>query len=110
MTLENNLNTTTQWEVFEETFIPEQFVTTGSNYMIGNGYFGYRGTFADDGRTEYVACVLSDTYDNADGVWKELVTVPNALFTRLTVDGRLLTWKDQLSNRREDYYLSLIHI
>ena len=94
MKLENNLNSTTQWEIFEDRFVTDQQVTTGSNYMIGNGYLGYRGTFADDRAKEYVACVVTDTYDNADGVWKELVTAPNGLYTELSVDGEDLRWRD----------------
>ncbi|HKK48224.1 MAG TPA: glycosyl hydrolase family 65 protein [Alkalispirochaeta sp.] len=90
----NNLNSDDSWEIHETQFIPEQVVTTGSNYMIGNGYLGYRGTFADDGRDQYVACVVSDTYDNADGVWKELVTVPNGLFTEVAVDGTPVRWRE----------------
>lgn len=85
--LENNLASETTWDIFEERFVPEQFVTTGSNYMIGNGYLGYRGTFAGDRADRYVACVLSDTYDNADGTWKELVTAPNGLYTRIRANG-----------------------
>jgi trehalose/maltose hydrolase-like predicted phosphorylase len=95
MKLDNNVNATADgWAIFEEEFVPDQLVTTGSNYMIGNGYLGYRGTFADDRRDQYVGCVLSDTYDNADGRWKELVTVPNGLYTELTVDGAPLRWRD----------------
>ncbi|MEX2444929.1 MAG: glycosyl hydrolase family 65 protein [Alkalispirochaeta sp.] len=94
MKLKNNVNIDNSWEVYETRFVPEQVVTTGSNYMIGNGYLGYRGTFADDGREQYVACVVSDTYDNADGVWKELVTAPNGLFTELSVDGTPVRWRE----------------
>lgn len=94
MKLENNVNSDTQWDIYEREFIPEQIVTTGSNYMIGNGYYGYRGTFADDGKNEYVGCILSDTYDNADGVWKELVTVPNGLFTLVRAGGKDIRWND----------------
>ncbi|MFO8043748.1 MAG: glycoside hydrolase family 65 protein [Alkalispirochaeta sp.] len=94
MKLKNNVNSDNAWEIHETQFIPEQVVTTGSNYMIGNGYLGYRGTFADDGREQYVACIVSDTYDNADGVWKELVTAPNGLFTEVAVNGTPLHWRD----------------
>ncbi len=94
MKLKNNVNSDNSWEIHETQFIPEQVVTTGSNYMIGNGYLGYRGTFADDGREQYVACVVSDTYDNADGVWKELVTAPNGLFTEVAVNGTPVHWRD----------------
>ncbi len=92
MDLGNNAHTDTTWEIYEDEFRSDQVVTTGSNYMIGNGYCGYRGTFADDTRAEYVACVLTDTYDNADGVWKELATVPNGLYTTLMVNGTPLRW------------------
>ncbi len=94
MKLENNLNSATTWDIYEERFVADQAITTGSNYMIGNGYLGYRGTFADDRAAEYVACVVTDTYDNADGVWKELVTAPNGLYTELAVDGRSVLWRD----------------
>ncbi|MFW5826824.1 MAG: hypothetical protein ACOCU4_01965, partial [Alkalispirochaeta sp.] len=94
MKLENNVHIENAWAIYETEFVPEQVVTTGSNYMIGNGYLGYRGTFADDGRDQYVACVVSDTYDNADGVWKELVTAPNGLFTELAVNGTSLPWRE----------------
>jgi kojibiose phosphorylase len=94
MKLENNVHSDSSWEIHETEFVPEQVVTTGSNYMIGNGYLGYRGTFADDGREQYVACVVSDTYDNADGVWKELVTAPNGLFTEVAVDGTPVRWRE----------------
>lgn len=103
MKLENNVQTESTWEIFEDRYVPDQAITTGSNYMIGNGYLGYRGTFADDSREQYVGCVITDTYDNADGVWKELVTAPNGLYTELTVDGTPLPWRDHgwSSYRRE---------
>ena len=94
MKLENNLNSATTWDIYEQRFVADQTITTGSNYMIGNGYLGYRGTFADDRAGQYVACVVTDTYDNADGVWKELVTAPNGLYTDLSVDGRPISWRD----------------
>jgi trehalose/maltose hydrolase-like predicted phosphorylase len=104
--LQNNVQIDTGWEIFEDSYVPEQQVTTGSNYMIGNGYLGYRGTFADDEAVDYVACVVSDTYDNADGTWKELVTAPNGLYTAIEVDGKPIRMKDApwTSYRRELNY------
>src|SRR6056297_634994 len=72
-----------EWTISETRFDPAQIVTTGSNFMTGNGYLGYRGTFPEWEADEYVGCIVSDTYDNADGKWKELCTVPNGLFTAL---------------------------
>jgi kojibiose phosphorylase len=78
---------TGDWTINETSFAPSQIVTTGSNFMTGNGYLGYRGTFPEWSKNEYVACVVTDTYDNADGKWKELCTVPNALYTRFFSEG-----------------------
>ncbi|ACL70828.1 glycoside hydrolase family 65 protein [Halothermothrix orenii] len=101
MELKNNLYTETGWEIFEREYEDEQMVTTGSNYLIGNGYLGYRGTFADWTANEYVACIVTDTYDMADGKWRELCNAPNGLYTRLEVDGERVTInKGEISNYR----------
>jgi 1,2-alpha-glucosylglycerol phosphorylase len=79
------------WRVVESGFRPDTVVTAGSNFMTGNGYLGYRGTFAEWGPDGYVACVVTDTYDCADGRWRELATVPNPLFATWAADGVELT-------------------
>ena len=84
MELKNNISTTTGWEIEENVFEPQRIVTTGTNYMVGNGYLGYRGTHAEWDASRYVACIVTDTYDMADGKWRELCTVPNGLFASLT--------------------------
>lgn len=90
--LKNNLSTQTGWEIIEDSFNETQLVTTGSNFMIGNGYLGYRGTFEEWGAKEYVACVVTDTWDQAEGSrWSELCNVPNGLYTQLFVDDEMLS-------------------
>ena len=90
MELGENLFTDSGWDIYERRYEPEQNVTTGSNFMTGNGYLGYRGTFAHARKDEYVGCIVTDTYDMADGKWKELVNAPNPLFLSVEVDGRPL--------------------
>ena len=85
MQLKDNLSTQTGWDIQESRFDPGQLVTNGSNYMVGNGYLGYRGTFPEWRKPEYVGCVVTDTYDNADGKWTELCTVPNGLFAEAEI-------------------------
>lgn len=75
------------WELYQEGYHEETAVTAGSNLMIGNGYLGYRGTFADDRAGDFAGLVVTDTWDNADGKWRELVTAPNPLFVSLAVQG-----------------------
>jgi kojibiose phosphorylase len=105
MDLKNNLKTETGWEIIEKYFDPDQLVTTGSNFMIGNGYLGYRGTFENWGPEQYVACVVTDTWDQAEGSrWSELCNVPNGLFTEMELDGEPCSL---FSGILQEYYHSL---
>ncbi len=85
--LENNVITADGWTVRERVFEPGQLLTTGSNYLIGNGYLGYRGTFPEWTADQYVGCIVSDTYDCADGRWTELCNAPNALHSQVSIAG-----------------------
>ncbi len=87
MKINDNLSTESGWEIIEHQFAEDQLVATGSNFLTGNGYLGYRGTFPEWRKDRYVGCFVADTYDNADGTWTELCNVPNALYTLLKVDG-----------------------
>ncbi|MEM8535131.1 MAG: glycosyl hydrolase family 65 protein [Chloroflexota bacterium] len=94
--LHNNLRTEDGWQIVETSFDPEQFVTTGSNFMIGNGYLGYRGTFAEWKADRFVGCTVTDTWDVApESEWSELCNVPNGLFAQLIVDGEPLSVFDR---------------
>jgi kojibiose phosphorylase len=91
MELENNLRTETGWELITNKFDPEQTIITGSNFLVGNGYLGYRGTLAEWDKENYVGCIVTDTYDQADGKWRELCNAPNGLYTKLLVEGQELS-------------------
>jgi 1,2-alpha-glucosylglycerol phosphorylase len=103
--LKNNLHTIDGWQIIENRFDPDLIVTTGSNFMIGNGYLGYRGTFAEWEQEHFVACTVTDTWDTAPGSeWRELCTVPNGLFAQLWVDGEQFT---AFSGVSSDYHREL---
>ena len=73
------------WSLTETGWEDERAVAVGSNFMVGNGYLGYRGTSPEQGPDAYVALVVTDTYDCADGQWRELTTAPNPLFVSASV-------------------------
>ncbi|MFW5808893.1 MAG: glycosyl hydrolase family 65 protein [Halanaerobium sp.] len=73
------------WNLQIESLKEEQLVHYGSNLLCGNGYLGYRGTLEEWGKDQYQACIITDTYDMADGKWRELSNSPNALTTELMV-------------------------
>jgi kojibiose phosphorylase len=105
MELKNNLSTRSGWEIIENSFNEEQLVTTGSNFMIGNGYLGYRGTFEEWTADRFVACIVTDTWDQAAGSrWSELCNVPNGLFTQLFSNDKMISAFD---GEIEDYYRAL---
>jgi kojibiose phosphorylase len=92
MQIGEHVRSDTGWEVVDHSPTDDRVVTIGSNFMVGNGYLGYRGTRPDQRADAFVGCVVSDTYDMADGVWRELATVPNGLFVSMTADGSPLTF------------------
>lgn len=96
----NHLYTPNGWKIVKNRYDRDMAITEGTNFMIGNGYLGYRGTFFEDTKEDYVGCIVTDTWDNADGKWEELCTVPNALHTTLTIDGKLFDLEEASSFER----------
>jgi kojibiose phosphorylase len=88
--LSDHAHTTSGWDVIDTAPVPERSDSIGSCFLVGNGYLGYRGTRPDQRSDEFVGVVVSDTYDMADGVWRELCTVPNGLFVAFELDGAAL--------------------
>ncbi len=88
--LSENSYTTSGWDVVDTAPTSARGVSVGSCFLVGNGYLGYRCTRPDQRADDFVACVVSDTYDMADGVWRELCTVPNGLFVEFEIDGQPL--------------------
>lgn len=75
------------WLLIERGWSADRAVAVGSNFLVGNGYLGYRATSPEQGPEDFVGLTVSDTYDCADGKWRELCTVPNPLVVRAVVDG-----------------------
>ena len=75
------------WRLVETGWDADRAVAVGSNFLVGNGYLGYRATSPEQGSDGYVGLVVTDTYDCADGRWRELCTVPNPLFVSAAVAG-----------------------
>jgi len=75
------------WNLKISNFDNQQIVNYGSNLLCGNGYLGYRGTLEEWNKDQYKAAVISDTYDMADGKWRELSNAPDGLYTEVKADG-----------------------
>ena len=92
----------TGWQLVETGWDADHAVAVGSNFLVGNGYIGYRGTTPEQGPAEYVALVVADTYDCADGHWRELATAPNPLYVAFEVEGEPISTRhaDEVVTRR----------
>ena len=74
-------------EGFESSKIP----FWGNKYLIGNGYFGVRGTMEEYTANELVAVNLAGFFDLAEcSNWRESVNAPNPLYTVVSVDNKEL--------------------
>ena len=78
--LSDTLSSMDGWEIIETSFQQsDPDFGKDSIFMVGNGYVGYRGTFAEATAEQGVSCIVSDTFDGEDGSWKELCNAPNLL-------------------------------
>ncbi|MEN6471679.1 MAG: hypothetical protein ABFC62_09455 [Clostridiaceae bacterium] len=78
------------WRYTQKGYKPEDTVTNGNRFLIGNGYLGYRGTVEEWGRAELAAVNLAGIYDRNGEKWREPVNAPNGLFAKLFVNGEAM--------------------
>ena len=70
-----------------DAFEKEHIAFNGNKFLIGNGYFGVRGTM-EEYKKDNMPCVnLAGIYDKVGEKWRESVNAPNPLFTFIKVDG-----------------------
>lgn len=75
----------------EESFKKEQIPFHGNKFLIGNGYFGVRGTMEEYKKENMPAINLAGIYDKVGDKWRESVNAPNPLFTYIKIDGKEFT-------------------
>jgi kojibiose phosphorylase len=66
-------------------FSRNDVILAGTRYLIGNGYFGYRGTLDEFTKAEMVALNLNGIYDQQGDLWRESVNAFNPLYTFVRV-------------------------
>lgn len=75
------------WIIGETAFDPGKITAQGNKFLTGNGYMGVRGTLEEYQKEQLTAVNLAGIYDRVGDGWREPLNAPNALFTRLKVDG-----------------------
>ncbi len=93
------------WLVTQNGYEKENIEFLGSKFTIGNGYFGYRGTLEEFGSQQLAACTVSELYDDSGNGWREILNVPNPLFTSASVSEISLSVLDTVPAYHEQYML-----
>lgn len=75
------------WNIRENHYNKEEITKNGNKYLIGNGYFGIRGSLQEYDKFNYPAINLSGIYDQYKDGWREPLNAPNGLYTYIEVDG-----------------------
>lgn len=65
-------------------------IKNGNRFLIGNGYFGYRGTLEEFSRDQMVTLNLAGLYDQSGNRFRESVNAFNPLYTYLKVGKMVL--------------------
>ncbi|HAQ57295.1 MAG TPA: glycoside hydrolase family 65 protein [Acholeplasmatales bacterium] len=71
-------------------FLVEDSVKNGNRFLIGNGYFGYRGTLDEGAATDMVALNIAGLYDRQGSKWREPINAYNPFYTTLKVNSTLI--------------------
>ena len=72
-------------------FSVEDISHNGNKFLVGNGYFGIRGTLEEYTKENMCAINLAGVYDKAGEGWRESVNAPSPLYTYVKVNGILLS-------------------
>jgi len=77
-------------KIERKNFRRQDVITDGVRYLVGNGYFGYRGTLDEFTKAEMVSFNLNGLYDRYMELWRESVNAYNPLYTFKIVKNREL--------------------
>lgn len=89
------------WIIREKGFSKEHITLNGNKFICGNGYMGIRGTLEEYEKEHLPAVNLAGIYDKVGDGWREPLNAPNALYTRIRVDGRDYTLPEAEPARHE---------
>lgn len=79
----------------ESEFDKENTAWNGNRFLIGNGYFGIRGTLEEYTKKQMCAVNMAGIYDRAGNSWRESVNAPNPLYTYVKVNGKTYALPDE---------------
>ena len=89
------------WIIREKGFSKDHITRNGNKFICGNGYMGIRGTLEEYEKEHLPAVNLAGIYDKVGEGWREPLNAPNALYTRIRVDGKVYTLPETAPSKHE---------
>ena len=87
------------WQIENNWISKDSIPDNGNRLLVGNGYLGIRGTLEEAGKEQLAAVNLAGIYDKVGKGWREPLNAPNPLYTRVRVNGTMLTALDGSADR-----------
>jgi len=81
------------YKIESKVFVPGDILKNGNQFLIANGYMGYRGTLEEFTKDEMVGLNLAGIYDQPPKQtepWRECVNVYNPLYTFIKIGDQIL--------------------
>lgn len=81
------------YKIESTAYLPADIIKNGNQFLIANGYMGYRGTLEEYTKDEMVGLNLAGIYNQPPrqlDPWRECVNVYNPLYTFMKISNRLL--------------------
>lgn len=81
------------FKIESKAFLPADVIKNGNQFLIANGYMGYRGTLEEYTKDEMVGLNLAGIYNQPPrqlDPWRESVNVYNPLYTFIKINERIL--------------------
>ncbi len=79
----------------ESEFNKDNTAWNGNRFLMGNGYFGIRGTLEEYTKKQMCAVNMAGIYDKMGNSWRESVNAPNPLYTYIKVNGKIYALPDE---------------
>lgn len=84
----------------------------GNEFLLGNGYVGYRGTLEEYTKGQKTATIVSGLYDQVGLLWREPINIPNGGFVQVIYRNQPLhakTCRVEQHSQTLDMYHAIHH-
>ena len=76
------------FKLIRKGFNKSDIVSYGNSFLLGNSFYGYRGTLEEYRKSEMVGLNVEGFYDQFSDKWRESINLPNPFYIKAFVDDK----------------------